>query len=157
MPALLNLGLQAFSGNFASLRDDASVGSRYVRQAIVDFEAEAEAMSARLRDLGADASAKMLTTPTHISSTMTAAYAGGKPRNTESIYAGNAIYVNVGGKWSRSKMTPQDMLTMQQDWDQRQACCQWRNQIWRDWTIEAVPAYNLFHDKGCGNDEEKVG
>jgi hypothetical protein len=63
----------------------------------------------------ADASAKMLTTPTHITSTTTAAYTGGKPRNTESIYAGNAIYVNVGGKWSRSKMTPQEMLKIEQD------------------------------------------
>jgi hypothetical protein len=63
----------------------------------------------------ADASAKMLTTPTHITSTTTAAYTGGKPRNTESIYAGNAIYVNVGGKWSRSKMTPQEMLKMEQE------------------------------------------
>jgi hypothetical protein len=63
----------------------------------------------------ADASAKMLTTPTHITSSTTAAYTGGKPRNTESIYAGNAIYVNVGGKWSRSKMTPQEMLKMEQE------------------------------------------
>jgi hypothetical protein len=58
---------------------------------------------------------KMLTIPTHISSTTTAAYTGGKPRNSEMIYAGNAIYVNVGGKWTRTKMTPQDMLKMQQD------------------------------------------
>jgi hypothetical protein len=63
----------------------------------------------------ADATAKMLTTPTHITSTTTAAYTGGKPRNTESIYAGNAIYVNVGGKWSRTKMTPQEMLKIEQD------------------------------------------
>ena len=62
-----------------------------------------------------DASAKMLTTPTHITSTTTAAYTGGKPRNTESIYAGNAIYVNVEGKWTRSKMTPQEMLKMEQE------------------------------------------
>ena len=32
-----------------------------------------------------------------------------------------------------------------------------RNQIWRDWTIEPVPSYNLFHDKGRGNDKKKVG
>ncbi len=63
----------------------------------------------------ADASARMLATPTHITSTTTAAYAGGKPRNTEMIYAGNAIYVNVGGKWTRTKMTPQDMLKMEQE------------------------------------------
>src|SRR6202142_2173154 len=63
----------------------------------------------------ADAGAKMLATPTHITSTTTAAYTGGKPRNTESIYAGNAIYVNVGGKWTRSKMTPQEMLKMQRE------------------------------------------
>ncbi len=62
-----------------------------------------------------DAGAKMLTTPTHITSTTTAAYTGGKPRNSESIYAGNAIYINVGGKWTRSKMTPQEMLKMQQE------------------------------------------
>jgi hypothetical protein len=63
----------------------------------------------------ADANAKMLATPTHITSTTTAAYAGGKPRDTEMIYAGNAIYVNVGGKWARTKMTPQEMLKMEQE------------------------------------------
>ena len=63
----------------------------------------------------ADAGDKMLSTPTHITSTTTAAYTGGKPRNSESIYAGNAIYVNVDGKWTRSKMTPQEMLKMQQE------------------------------------------
>ena len=62
-----------------------------------------------------DANAKMLATPTHITTTTTAAYTGGKPRNTESVYAGNAIYVNAGGKWTRSKMTPQDMLKMEQE------------------------------------------
>jgi hypothetical protein len=63
----------------------------------------------------ADANTRMLTTPTHISTTTTAAYTGGKSRNTESIYAGNAVYVNAGGKWSRSKMTPQEMLKMEQE------------------------------------------
>jgi hypothetical protein len=63
----------------------------------------------------ADASAKMLAIPTHISSTTTAAYAGGKPQNTEMIYAGNAIYVNVRGKWARTRMTPQEMLKMEQE------------------------------------------
>jgi hypothetical protein len=63
----------------------------------------------------ADANAKMLATPTHITSTTTAAYTGGKPRNTEMIYAGNAIYANAGGKWSRTKMTPQDMLKMERE------------------------------------------
>jgi hypothetical protein len=62
-----------------------------------------------------DANTKMLKTPTHITTTTTAAYAGGKPRNTESIYAKDAIYVSAGGKWSRSKMTPQDMLKMEQE------------------------------------------
>jgi hypothetical protein len=62
-----------------------------------------------------DASAKILTIPTHITSTTTAIYTGGKPRSNESIYAGNAIYVNVGGKWTRSKMTPQEMLKMEQE------------------------------------------
>jgi hypothetical protein len=46
----------------------------------------------------ADANAKMLATPTHITSSTTAAYAGGKPRNTEMFYAGNAIYVKLRGK-----------------------------------------------------------
>lgn len=63
----------------------------------------------------ADANSKLLATPTHISTTTTAAYTGGKPRITESIYAGNAIYVNAAGKWSRSQMTPQEMLKMEQE------------------------------------------
>jgi hypothetical protein len=72
-----------------------------------------------------DAGSKVLTIPTHLYSTMTADFLpGGKPRNSELIYFKDAIYTNAGGHWSRSKMTPQDMLKQEQE-NQRntQASC----------------------------------
>jgi hypothetical protein len=62
-----------------------------------------------------DAGSKVLTVPTHVYTTMTADFLRGKPRISESIYANGAIYVNVGDRWTRSKMTPQDMLKQEQE------------------------------------------
>lgn len=57
-----------------------------------------------------DATAKNLTIPTHIYSTETASYTGGKPRNTETIYLGNKTYIQVNGRWRVSPVTPKMML-----------------------------------------------
>jgi hypothetical protein len=59
---------------------------------------------------------KVLTTPTHIYTTRTAAFqAGGKPTTSESIYAGGAIFTNVNGHWTRSRITPQDILQQKKE------------------------------------------
>jgi hypothetical protein len=56
-----------------------------------------------------DAMTKVVTTPTHISTTVTGASTGGKPQTTEAIYTGGASYVYEGGKWVR-------VLTKQEDY-----------------------------------------
>ncbi len=57
----------------------------------------------------ADANAKIYTIPTHLYQTETAAYTGGKPRNSELIYLNNKTYVQVNGKWRVSPVTQKDM------------------------------------------------
>jgi hypothetical protein len=58
-----------------------------------------------------EALSKLATTPTHSYTTQTAASrAGGKPVNSEAIYAGGVIYFKVNGKWIRSTLTPQQEL-----------------------------------------------
>jgi len=64
-----------------------------------------------------DIGRKVLTTPTHIYTTRTAAFSGGKPTTSESIYAGGAIYVKVNDRWTRSKITPQDILQQKKETD----------------------------------------
>jgi len=63
-----------------------------------------------------DVGRKVLTTPTHIYTTRTAAFrSGGKPTTSETIYAGGAIFTNVNGRWIRSTITPQDILQQKKD------------------------------------------
>ena len=80
--------------------------------AILIFAAAA-AQPARAADplckLVLDAMAKQITTPSHLYATEVTARRGGKPRATESIYAGGAIYVQVQGQWKRSPMSIQGM------------------------------------------------
>jgi hypothetical protein len=59
-----------------------------------------------------DAATKLLTVPVHSYTTETAS---GKPRTSEAIYINGAIYINVKGKWIRSKATTQDMLKQEQE------------------------------------------
>jgi hypothetical protein len=64
----------------------------------------------------ADVGRKVLTTPTHIYITRTNAFrSGGKPTTSETIYAGGAIYVRVSDRWTRSTITPQDMLQQKKE------------------------------------------
>ena len=58
----------------------------------------------------ADVTAKNFTIPTHIYSTETAIYTGGKPRNSETIYLNGKTYIQVNGRWRVSPMTPKMML-----------------------------------------------
>ena len=58
-----------------------------------------------------DAMTKVVNTPSHLYNTSNDA---GKTRTMESIYAGGAIYVKLKDKWTRSPMTPQEMLKQEQ-------------------------------------------
>lgn len=60
-----------------------------------------------------DAATKLLTVPAH--SYTTEILPGGKSHTAELIYANGAIYLNLRGKWTRSKMTPQDMIKQEQE------------------------------------------
>jgi hypothetical protein len=61
-----------------------------------------------------DAADKVIVTPAHLYVTMQAsAIEKGKTTNSEMIYSGGsggAIYVQAGGKWTRSRMSAGDML-----------------------------------------------
>jgi outer membrane lipoprotein-sorting protein len=59
-----------------------------------------------------DSTAKLFATSAHVYNTT---LAGGKSRTGELIYANGAIYVLVNGKWTRSRMTTQDMLKQEQE------------------------------------------
>jgi hypothetical protein len=59
-----------------------------------------------------DAGTKLLTVPAHSYITETAS---GKSRTSEAIYFNGAIYINLKGKWIRSKATTQDMLKQEQE------------------------------------------
>jgi hypothetical protein len=69
-----------------------------------------------------DAMSKKFTVPSH--GYMTEAAPGGKSKTSEIIYANGAIYLNLDGKWMRSKMSQQDMLKQEQEniRDSKTAC-----------------------------------
>jgi hypothetical protein len=63
-----------------------------------------------------DAMMKQIGTPTHVVATETAAFrADGKSRTNEMIYAGDAIYIQVQGKWVRSTMSIREMRQQQEE------------------------------------------
>lgn len=62
-----------------------------------------------------DAMGKVLVTPTHLYITETDGSGKNKPRTNEEIYFGGAIYVMVGGKWTRSKMDAAAMAKQEEE------------------------------------------
>jgi hypothetical protein len=62
-----------------------------------------------------DAMSKVLTMPAHMYTTEPSLRPGDKARNGELIYFGGAIYVKVNDKWTRSKMTAQQMLQQEKE------------------------------------------
>ncbi len=62
-----------------------------------------------------DAMSKVMSTPTHIYTTMTGVRNNAGKHTVEIIYVGGATYVNVGGKWSRSPMTPQQVTQKEEE------------------------------------------
>jgi hypothetical protein len=61
-----------------------------------------------------DASNKLYTVPVHIYNTETAAYTGGKPRQSESIFLNDKTYVMTSGKWKLSPMSVQKMRALRE-------------------------------------------
>ncbi len=65
-----------------------------------------------------DATRKMLVTPVHMYSVTTRSIGKNKTQDAETVYTGGltgAIYVMVNGKWTRSRMTPADMLKQEDE------------------------------------------
>jgi hypothetical protein len=63
-----------------------------------------------------DALSKVMTTPTHVYSTMNAVpNAGDKLHTYETIYAGGSVYTKVGGKWTRGPWTLQQVMKQEQE------------------------------------------
>ena len=63
-----------------------------------------------------DAMSKVMTTPTHIYVTMTAVPNNGdKPITAETIYAAGSAYVKVNGKWTRGRMTLQEVMKKEEE------------------------------------------
>lgn len=62
-----------------------------------------------------DSLAKQYSTPVHIYMTEVAAFRGGKPRSSESIFAGGAIYIQVRGQWRRSPMSLEEMRRQEEE------------------------------------------
>jgi hypothetical protein len=63
---------------------------------------------------------KQIGTPTHIVSTETAAFRGGRTETSEVIYSGGAIYVQLHGRWRKSPLTVEQMRAQQEE-NQRDA------------------------------------
>ncbi len=62
-----------------------------------------------------DSIAKQYSMPVHIYMTQVAELRGVKPRSSEAIYAGGAIYVQVRGKWTRSPMSLERMRQQREE------------------------------------------
>ena len=62
-----------------------------------------------------DAMAKVMSTPTHLYTTMTGVPNNADKHTTEVIYLAGATYVKVIGKWSRSPMTTQQVMQKEEE------------------------------------------
>ena len=72
-----------------------------------------------------DATIKVLTTPNHVYTTQTADFLQGKTRQGEIIHINGAMYVNINGKWTRSRMTAQDLVEQEREnWQTSKVTCQ---------------------------------
>jgi hypothetical protein len=60
---------------------------------------------------------KYATVPTRIVSTASSQARGGKEESSETVLVNNAIFIKIGGKWIRSKVTSQEMADPTEDKD----------------------------------------
>ena len=74
-----------------------------------------------------DALTKVAKTRTHIYATEDAGpNAGGKPRSYETIYAAGSVYIKVKGSWTRSPVTPQQVVKQEQEnWQNSKLTCRY--------------------------------
>lgn len=100
-----------------------------------------------------DALTKVVTTPSHSYTTHTAAFPkGGKPRSSETIYAGGKVYIRVNGKWMASPVEPKDVLEHQRENRERgKATCQFMRS--ESVNGEAATLYSL-HRENEGDKED---
>lgn len=62
-----------------------------------------------------EAMLRVATTPHHTYTTLPAVTTGGKPRQSQSINTGKAIFLLTEGKWKPSMLTPQQTVEIEQD------------------------------------------
>ena len=96
-----------------------------------------------------DALTKVVTTPHHTFSTQTAGGANNKSVSNESIETGGAIYVKLNGKWTRSRLTSQEMLTQTQEnrKNARNAACHYvRDDVVRGESASVYTAHSETED-----------
>jgi len=102
----------------------------------------------------ADTMKKMAATPTHIYSTTTAQWRTGAPRQTETIYAGGAIYTKVGASWMRSQLKPADMLdASSRDPQGRHSCRYLRDEAVNG---EAAAVYSTHFEAQSGKIDTQI-
>jgi hypothetical protein len=114
--------------------------------------------SARAADVScqpvADTMKKMVATPTHIYSTTTAQWRSGAPRQTETIYAGGAIYTKVGASWMRSQLRPAEMLdASSRDPQGRHSCRYLRDEAVNG---EAAAVYSTHFEARSGKIDTEI-
>ena len=69
-----------------------------------------------------NAAAKLATMPTHIYATTVNKGPDNKPTTTEMIYAKGSVYGKVGGNWMRTNLTPQELVTQNQEKQKNGSC-----------------------------------
>jgi hypothetical protein len=84
-----------------------------------------------------DAMLRVATTPHHTYTTLPGVMTGGKPRQSESINTGKAIFLLTEGKWKPSMITPQQTVEIEQDniKNNKTAC-----RVVRDESVDGVSA-----------------
>jgi hypothetical protein len=82
--------------------------------ALLGTSVPANAQRVNCKDM-APALLKQTTIPYHAYMTTTAGYAGNKPRQSEVVSTGSAMYVMTNGKWTKSPISPQQLAKTQRE------------------------------------------
>jgi hypothetical protein len=103
-----------------------------------------------------DAQDKVITTPTHIYSTMTSAPNSADKHTTEIIYVGGATYVKVSGKWTRSAITAQQVTKREEENRKasKSSCQYLRDEIVNGEAAAVYSAHSERADMGIKSDGE---
>jgi len=103
-----------------------------------------------------DAQDKVITTPTHIYTTMTSASNSADKHTTEIIYMGGATYVKVRGRWTRSAMTTQQVIKREEENRKasKSSCQYLRDEIVNGEAATVYSAHSDRADMGIKSDGE---